>query len=131
MATKTFSINTDPHLAVIGEATLAFQPEVVGAEFAQAYDKLRAVQAKVQSLKGNKASSTKHAKDDGVDAATLTELSAAMREFIGGFLIEESVTVFAGLRLPDRILVQLMEWAAELYGGGSGNPAAAGGTSSA
>ena len=134
MATRNFAINTEPHEAVIGGVTLLFEPEVIGAEFAEAYEQLRAVQQKVKGAQAGKASSTKHAKADSVDALVLGELSDAMREFVGTFLVAESREVFASLRLPDRILVQLMEWAAELYGGGSGdaegNPVAAGGTSS-
>lgn len=127
---RTFEIRTEPHQAVIGDVTLLLEPEIEGARFATAYDKLRTVQTKVNASKGNKASSTKHAKDDGLDAATLTELSSAMREFIDGFLLPESRAVFESMRLPDRVLIQLMEYAAELYGGGSGNQGAVGGTSS-
>ena len=130
MATKTFEIRTEPHEAVIGPHTLLLEPEVVGAEFAQAYASLRDVQQKVKGAQGGKASSTKHAKADGVDADVLTELSEAMRAFVRRFMLPDSQAVFDGLRLPDRVLVQLMEYVAELYGGGSGNPAAAGGTSS-
>lgn len=136
MASRNFAINTEPHEAVIGSTTLLFEPEVIGAEFAEAYEQLRAVQQKVKGAQGGKASSTKHAKADTADAAVLGELSQAMREFVNTFLLEESREAFASLRLPDRILVQLMEWAAELYGGGSGgggaegNTDAAGGTSS-
>lgn len=130
MASKAFEIRTEPNEALIGDATLLFQAEVVGAEFAEAYDALRSVQQKVKGLEGGKPSSTKHAKADHVDSTTLAELSNAMRDFVGRFLLPESKTVFDSMRLPDRVLVQLMEWVAELYGGGSGNQAAAGGTSS-
>lgn len=130
MASRTFAINTDPHTAVIGSTTLLFEPEVIGADFAEAYDQLREVQQMVKGATGNKASGTKHAKESTVDAATLTKLSEAMREFVGRFLLEESKAEFAALRLPDRILVELLEFTSELYGSGSGNPAAAGGTSS-
>ena len=132
MATKTFEIRTDPHEAVIGSTTLLFEAEVIGAEFAQAYSSLRDVQQKVKGAQGGKASSTKHAKSDDIDADVLTELSDAMRGFVRRFMLPESQTVFDGLRLPDRILVQLMEYVAELYGGGSGGPGkdVAGGTSS-
>jgi hypothetical protein len=118
VATKSFAINTEPHVADVGGTQLSFQPEVIGADFAQAYAELRAVQAKV---KGNKASSTKHAKDDNLDPAVLVEVHEAMRAFIRRFLLEESYAAFDALKLPDRILVQLLEWSAELYGGGSGN----------
>jgi hypothetical protein len=118
VATKSFAINTEPHLADVGGTVLKFQPEVIGADFAQAYAELRTVQAKV---KGNKASSTKHAKEENLDPAVLVEVHDAMRAFIRRFLLEESYAAFDTLRLPDRILVQLLEWTAELYGGGSGN----------
>jgi hypothetical protein len=125
VATKSFAINTEPHLADVGGTVLKFQPEVIGADFAQAYAELRTVQAKV---KGNKASSTKHAKEENLDPAVLVEVHEAMRAFIRRFLLEESYVAFDALRLPDRVLVQLLEWTAELYGGGSGN--ARGGSSS-
>lgn len=118
MASKSFAINTEPHVADVGGTELKFQPEVIGAEFAQAYAGLRAVQSKV---KGNKASSTKHAKEESLDPSVLVEVHEAMRTFIRRFLVEESHAAFDTLRLPDRILVQLLEWVAELYGGGSGN----------
>lgn len=130
MATKTFEIRTEPHEAVIGPHTLLLEPEVIGAEFAQAYSEIREVQNKVKSAQGGKSSSTKHAKADGLDADVLTELSDAMRAFVRQFMLPDSQSVFDGMRVPDRILVKLMEYVAELYGGGSGNPAAAGGTSS-
>ena len=131
MATKTFEIRTQPHEAVIGPHTLLLEPEVIGAEFAQAYAAIREVQGKVKAAQGNKASGTKHAKADGLDADVLTELSEAMRAFVRRFMLPESQAVFDTMRIPDRILVKLMEYVAELYGGGSGNQDAAGGTSSA
>jgi hypothetical protein len=130
VATKTFEIRTDPHEAVIGDVTLLLEPEVVGAEFAQAYAELREVQQKVKGAQPSKSSSTKHAKAESLDVDVLTELSASMHSFVRRFMLPDSKTVFDGMRLPDRVLVQLMEYVAELYGGGSGNPDAAGGTSS-
>lgn len=125
VATKSFAINTEPHTATIGDVTLKLQPEVIGADFAQAYAELRTVQAKV---KGNKASSTKHAKEENFDPAVLVEVHEAMRAFVRRFLLEESRAAFDAMKLPDRILVQLLEYTAELYGGGQGN--APGGSSS-
>jgi hypothetical protein len=131
MASKSFAINTEPHEAKVGDTVLFFEPEVIGAEFAQAYDALRKVQAKVKANKGAKASSTKHAKEEeALDTETLIEISDAMRSFIRQFLLSESRDKFASMRVPDRVLSELMEWVAELYGGGSGNPDAGGGTSS-
>ncbi|AMD42745.1 hypothetical protein SEA_XKCD426_4 [Streptomyces phage Xkcd426] len=129
MASKTFAINTEPHEAVVGTTTLLLEPEVIGAEFAQAYDSLRVIQTKVKTAQGGKASSTKHAKEDGITSELLAELSDAMRTFVRKFLLPDSAAEFDKMRLPDRVLVQLMEYVAELYGGGSqGNDG--GGTSS-
>ncbi len=130
MASKTFEIRTEPHVATVGKVELFFEPEVVGAEFAAAYDKLRAVQTRVAASQGNKSSSTKHAKAADPDGSILTEAGTAVREFVRGFLVPDSRTVFDQMRIPDRVLHQLLEWTTELYGGGSGNPDAAGGTSS-
>lgn len=116
MATKAFAINTEPHVADVGGTLLRFQAEVIGAEFAQAYAELRTIQ---QRVKGTKASSTKHAKDESLDPEVLVDLHKGMRKFVRGFLLEESQASFDSLRLPDRILVQLMEWVAELYGSGA------------
>jgi hypothetical protein len=128
---KTFVINTSPHEAAVGGDVLLFKPEVTGAEFLRAYDKLRTVQKKVMSSEGGKASSTKHAKaDENVSTEVLIELNGVMIEFITFFLHDDhSRQVFGGLSLPDRVLGQMIEWIAELYGGGSGNESAGGGTS--
>lgn len=126
MATRTFHLNTEPHQAVIGPVTLLFQPEAVGSEFLTAYGELRDAQRKVT---GGKATSSRSARAEDVSPEALDELAGSMRRFIGRFLTPESLAEFEALRLPDRILVQLIEFMAELYGGGSGNPDAAGGTS--
>ena len=123
MASRDFVINTEPHVANIGTDQLLFRPEVVGAEFAEAYAKLVDVQTKVNERRGVKSSSTKHAKADAVDPKTLVELNAAMREFLSGLMMPDSQKKFETLAVPDRILVQLLEWVSELYGGGSGKDA--------
>ena len=119
MAEFVFEINTEPHRFKVGSAVLLFQPEIVGAEFATAYADLRKVQLKVQqSQKAAKASSTKHkaAEGDGLEAEVLVDLHEAMRKFLRRFMLPESQELFDGLRLPDRILVAMLEKAAELYG---------------
>lgn len=130
MVERVFEIRTEPHRVRIGEAVLLFEPEVYGAEFLDAYNHLVDVQKRVsRKTSGVKASSTKHAKEPDITAAELTELNNTMREFTARFLLPESVPVFEAMKIPDRILLQLIEFAAELYGGGSGNPDADGGTS--
>lgn len=116
MAEKSFAINTEPHVANVGPHVLQFEPEVVGAEFAQAYAGLKAAQKKIKDA------------GDDVGPDELLAVNEGMRQFLDGFLLPESSKLFATLKLPDRVLVQLLEWVAELYGGGSGN--APGGSSS-
>lgn len=130
MTERVFEIRSEPHRAVIGDTVLLFTPEAEGSDFLAGYAKLKDVQGRVnKQLTGTKAGSTKHAKEADPDPEVLAELARTMREFVSRFLMPESVPVFANMRLPERILVQLIEFAAELYGGGSGNPDDAGGTS--
>lgn len=126
MATRTFTINTTPHVFDVGGTQLLLEPEVEGAVFAEAYAQLREVQKDAKRIeKSAKASSTKHkaadADADGMDPSTLLKLNKAMRDFLRGFMLPDSVAVFDGMRLPDRVLVQMMEAVAELYGSGSGD----------
>lgn len=113
MATKSFAIRTEPHEALIGDVRLLFVSEVIGAVFAQAYAELRDVQKAVNDAQS--------AKDGSFDPAVLTELHEAMRSFVRTFLTPESHSAFNSMQLPDRVLVQLIEWTGELYGGASGN----------
>lgn len=132
MADRTFNLNTQPHQAMIGDTVLKFEPEVIGSDFAEAYTSLQTLQTRVGDMgKPQRATSTKHAKDTGpaVDGQVLKDLSDGMRSFLRKFMLPESQTEFDGMRLPDRVLVELLEWVAELYGGGSGKTPAAGGTS--
>lgn len=107
MASKSFAINTEPHRAEIGEHTLLFQPEVVGAAFAEAYSGLRDAQKKVKDA------------GDDIGPDVLLAVNAEMRAFLARFMLPESAELFATLKLPDRVLVQLLQWVAELYGGGA------------
>lgn len=121
MASKSFALNTEPHVAEIGQDKLSFLPEVTGPEFADAYTKLRDVQTKAKAIEsGGKASSSKPAKS--INRDDLVALTEATRGFIAEFLLDDDEkSRFEGMRIPDRILAQLMEWIVELYGGGSGN----------
>jgi hypothetical protein len=107
MTRKTFAINVVPHEIVIGETELLLEPEVLGAEFADAYAALKEVQGHLTDA------------GDNISPDLLKDVNGAMRSFIHGFLLPESRPVFEGLKLPDRILVAVLEHVAELYGGGS------------
>lgn len=108
MAEKSFAINTTPHVATVGEHVLKFEPEVIGAEFAQAYAGLKAAQKQVKKA------------GDDIGPDELLAVNVGMRDFLARFMVPDSKKLFESLKLPDRVLVQLLEWVAELYGGGAG-----------
>lgn len=109
MASKSFTINTEPHTAVIGDTTLSFFPEVSGAAFAGSYADLREAQKAITAA------------GDNVGSVELVAVSEAMREFLSSFMLDESAKVFDAMTLPERILIQLIEFISELYGSGGGN----------
>lgn len=106
MAVRQFSIRTEPHVAQIGDIELKLVPEMVGSSFLDGYEKLREAQ--------------KGASGDEADAASVRRVTAALREFLSSMMLPESAEAFAQMELPDRILIELIEWSAELYGGGAG-----------
>ena len=124
---KVFEIRTEPHVAVVGPHRFEFEPEAVGGEFLAAYTKLQDLQIRLTGKKGTSSKPGKAAEE--INAETLAELESSMREFLIGFMLPESAAAFVSVRLPQRVLLQLIEWVAELYGGGSGNPDAGTGPS--
>lgn len=158
MASKTFTLNTEPHLAEIGEHKLYFLPEVYGDEFLDAYNRL------VEAQKGLAGSDPSETSTD-----ELRLMYQEMRTFLARLMADESARTFCrfevvplsggehlgpylsreeadeaalevaggatvedrSLRLPDRILVQIMEWVVELYGGKTGGDSRPTGSSSA
>ncbi|WP_030236752.1 hypothetical protein [Streptomyces sp. NRRL S-350] len=145
MATRTFALNTVPHVAEIGPHKLSFEPEVYGDEFLDAYEKLRNSQAELGVDLNDLGN---------VEPAKLRQVVGSLRVFLASLMLPESAAVFArwdvvaggvavgsysepglaakaaaeqegatvkdeSLRLPDRVLVELLEWAVELYGGGA------------
>jgi hypothetical protein len=108
MARKSFTINTEPHVATVGDLELEFKPEVIGGEFLEAYGELREAQSVLSEGKPGELS-----------AEQARDVHKAMREFLAGFMLPHSAEAFSAVSLPDRILVQLLEWISEVYGGGS------------
>ncbi|MFJ5890268.1 hypothetical protein [Streptomyces californicus] len=144
MATKTFALNTEPHIATVGSIDLAFKPEVMGDDFMDGYMALRDAQrgagVDVENL-------------EDADPSALRGVTNALRFFLADVMVEDSAKLFLRadvvqarevvatyptwaeaeaaaadldeasvrwtLRLPDRVIVELMEWVVELYGGGS------------
>lgn len=126
MAERTFEIRTEPHVAHVGGIDLLFEPEVIGSEFVAAYTKFQAVEARVSAPRKGLNDAQKLA----ADLEAVNDVEAAMREMLAQFIMPVSRPAFDELRLPQRLLVGMIEWTAELYGGGSGNPDDATGPSS-
>jgi hypothetical protein len=150
MARKTFALETEPHVAALGDGTeLHFLPEIYGDRFLDAYAELQAAQEELGSEKGD---------TEGLSGDKLRALYAAIRVFlvkimteecadrfnrfevsrdgevVEAFRTKEEADLFAetttgtvrvvdrSIQLPTRLLVELMEWCIELYGGGQKRP---------
>ncbi|WP_327385076.1 hypothetical protein [Streptomyces sp. NBC_01207] len=142
MASKTFALNVDPHVATVAGVDLLFQPEVMGDQFLDAFE---ALQASYRNLGGDM--------DDlsTVDGDALRKVTGSVRQFLAEMMLPESAKVFlqfevhdargkvlgsygsrteaenratakgatvvdVGMQLPDRILIELMEWVMEVHG---------------
>jgi hypothetical protein len=103
---RVFEIATEPHPVKIGNTYLEFKPEANGAAFIQAYADLRRVQ-------------DSHAGAENGDASDVIAVVEAVSAFITKFLLPGYVDAFKELDAPHRVLVQLVEYLAELYGGGA------------
>lgn len=154
---KTFALNVEPHVAEIpGVAELQFLPEVMGDEFLDAYAEMREAQKResgvdVEELRGADVEQLRK-----VTGGLRTFLSRLMLpesaelitrvDVVRGGEVLESFQSWAqaaeyaegvkgggaravwGLRVPDRLLVQLLEWTVELYTGGRRPPTSSGGS---
>ncbi|PWI15946.1 hypothetical protein DI272_18595 [Streptomyces sp. Act143] len=149
MATKDFAVRTEPHVANLGAlGELHFVPEVFGDEFLDGYSRIQEAQALIggeqdltkmdptalrdvyssmrsflgrlmtpesaerflrfEVIKGGKTVDHFRSREDA--DAKAAELGGTAR-------VEDK-----SLRLPDRVLVELLEWTTELYGGGNDRP---------
>ncbi|MFD6936260.1 hypothetical protein ACFWAP_08925 [Streptomyces goshikiensis] len=149
MAKKKFSLNTQPHEAEIGDVTLQFQPEVMGDEFLDTYSRLQETMQRLNvdltdmaSVDLSQVRETTQAlrvflarlmlPESAAQFVSWDVLSAAGKVLSSHRTPEEaqeaadgkakSTVVDNGLRLPDRVLVELLEWVVELYGGGQRPP---------
>lgn len=139
MAKRTFTLNTEPHEAEIGDTVLRFLPEVLGTEMLDAYTTLQAAQQGTA---------------DGGDPEAVRATLRSVREFLAALMTEESAGLFLTLdvvtadnvvaasfttpelayksaeslpgakvrdriQLPQRTLTELLEWVVELHGGGT------------
>ncbi|MFF1468066.1 hypothetical protein [Streptomyces mirabilis] len=146
MATKSFSFNTDPHVATVNGTELRFEPEAMGDEFMDAFGELRDAQKAAQGIDLEDLST--------LDPSALRGAARGLRGFLARLMLAEDAERFMALDvvtkdgqvlsthqdwdeaqqaadqvdgarakwampMPDRILVALMEWVTELYGGGA------------
>lgn len=145
MAKKQFTLNTSPHEAEIGDVTLLFQPEVLGTVFLDNYERLQEVNREL-NIDPTDMTATDLTKVREATVAMRVFLASLMlpasaAEFVRWDVVVDGETVSshqdpdeardvaaetegatvvdAGKQYPDRVLVQLMEWVVELYGGGS------------
>lgn len=154
---RQFTLNTEPHVAEIGTVELLFQPEVMGAQFLDAYEDLQQTQKQLGVDMNDLA---------GVEPEKLRSIVRSLRVFLARLMLPESAEQFArwdvvqagkvvesfgtpeeaaehadgledatvvdaGMQLPDRVLVELLEWAVELYGGGQRPTGLSGGSAGA
>ncbi|WP_406177966.1 hypothetical protein [Streptomyces canus] len=144
---KSFALHTEPHVADIGGTELLFQPEVMGDEFMDAYAELR----DAQKAKGVDMDNLADADPKDVRrtvralrlflARQMVEDSADLflrlnvdkdGETLESFQDLDQAEEYAAqhdgarvtdaLRLPTRVIVEMLEWVVELYGGGGNRP---------
>lgn len=146
MAKKTFALNTEPHIADIGGTELRFVAEVMGDAFMDAYEGLREAQRTatgldVDDLSGASTdqirSLTQALRDFLVRLmeADSAEFFSRLNVVVDGAVVEshtdrataeeraagiDGAKVVYAYQLPDRVLVELLEWVVVLYGGAGG-----------
>jgi hypothetical protein len=155
---KTFALHTEPHVADIGDTQLLFQPEVMGDDFMEAYTALRETQqasgVNPDELDGLDPDQLRRVSRGmrGFLAYLMLPESAALftrldvtkgGKVLKSFTDPEEADAYAAavkgggakvtyrLRLPDRVLVELLEWTVSLYSGGQRPPTSSGGSAKA
>ncbi|MFJ4469610.1 hypothetical protein ACIP2X_19280 [Streptomyces sp. NPDC089424] len=145
MATKSFAFNTEPHVATVNGHDLLFEAEVMGDEFMDAFTELKEAQAAASGIDLDDLSTMDPSKLRGATRGLRQFVARLMlpdsaSEFLALEVTKDGTTLsthqdwdeaqqaadaVAGARvkyamqMPDRVLVQLMEWVTELYGGGT------------
>lgn len=158
---KSFALATEPHVAEIPSLSLElhFLAEVMGDEYLDAYAEMRDRQkaesgVDVDDLEGADVEKVKAASSglrvflSRLMLPESAELITRVDVVRGGKVVnsfqswdeakEHAAKVKGGgarpvwaLRLPDRVLVELLEWTVELYTGGRRPPTSPGGSSTA
>ncbi|MEC3994978.1 hypothetical protein VSR01_16155 [Actinacidiphila sp. DG2A-62] len=154
---RTFALNTEPHVADVGGTELLFQPEVMGDDFMDAYaalrethrgsgvnledlttiepGQLRAVTRSIRTFLAQLMLPESAELFTGLDVVDAKgTLVSSHQDLDAARAAAEAVTggrVTDRLRLPDRVLVELLEWVVELYSGGTRPPTSSGGSATA
>lgn len=147
MTRKSFALNKDPHVADLGDlGELHFTPEVYGDRFLDAYSELQDAQQALGADGGDTSSLsgptlralygairtylTKMMTDESADRFSRYEVSRE-GQVIEVFRDRAEADGYAeglgagvrvvdkSMQLPDRVLIEIMEWSIELYGGGA------------
>ncbi|KPI33261.1 hypothetical protein OV450_1349 [Actinobacteria bacterium OV450] len=142
MARKSFALNTENHVADVGGTELLFYPEVDSDQFLDAYEQLQAAykganidpsdlaSISVERLRAITGSLRSFLTDFMLpeSASVFTRWEVRVGDTVTGTYRTEAdaqsaaegqvgaEVVNAGMRLPDRVLVQLMEFVMEVYG---------------
>ncbi|WP_228980114.1 hypothetical protein [Streptomyces sp. DH12] len=141
MAKLTIALNTSPHVADIGGVELLFQPEVIGTDFIDAYADVRALLAQLGGNGQTTDPDELRAADvemrrflarlmlpesaevffrwEVVAAGKVVSVHTSPEAAKDAAAQKKNATVRdAGMRLPMRALIELIEWVPGLYGGG-------------
>ncbi|MFC8466010.1 hypothetical protein [Streptomyces sp. NPDC057250] len=146
---KTFALRTEPHEAQVGDTVLLFKAEVYGDEFLDAYEQLQEAQ-RASGIKGGDLSGAdpkalrrinaelqaflaRQMLPESAKAFARWDVVAADGSELGTYhdpqeaadaadVHEGANVVDKGMRLPSRVLVELLEWVVELYSGGENRP---------
>lgn len=144
---KTIALNTEPHVIEVAPHELELQPEVFGDEFVDAYVELRDSQKEqgvdLENLEdADPAALRKTMRSVRVFLARQmlpesAELFLRLDVVQGGQVLDsfqdadeaqafaaehEGAVVRDALRLPTRVVAEILEWVVELYGGGGSRP---------
>ncbi|MFH9439022.1 hypothetical protein [Streptomyces rochei] len=151
MATKDFAVRTTPHVANLGDlGSVEFVAEVFGDEFLDGYNKVQEAQAAlggetdITKMQPDTLRQVYGAMRQFLGSLMTQESAEVWLRFEvikGGKVIdhfrsshqahEKAAELGATARvqdrslcsrIPDRVLVDLLEWVTELYGGGNARP---------
>lgn len=153
MARKSFALNTENHIADVGGVELEFFPEVDSDQFLDAYENLQASYREarinpedIASISADRLRAITGSLRRFLSAFMLPDSAQVFTRWEVRVNGETTAThrteaearaaaegtagevVHAGMRLPDRVLIDLMEWVMEVYGrrpSGSSNGSAA------